>query len=184
MTTQPFPERWNDGPYPSPLLTIEDSPLLPISDERFSFLRDAGLPEDAAPFLSFAQLKELETVSSAWGLEAKFDRYVMIGSDGEGSPICVDRESDGKVELLDHESAFAATFMNSDVARLADCLLAFRCLVQNTQERNGDDAYLDGDVPADLIDRLESVIFSTDAPAMLAGSFWSQQIGVLRQEAA
>ena len=184
MTTQPFPERWNADPHASPLLTTGDCVLLPASDERLSFLRDAGLPEDAAPFLSFGQLNEPETVASAWGLEAKFDRYVMIGSDSEGSPICIEREKDGNVVLLDHDSGFAATFMNSDAARLAECLLAFRNLVRDTQERNGQDAYLDGDIPVDMIDRLGLEIRTIDSPALQAGSFWEQQITALRQEAA
>src|SRR5262245_13855378 len=77
---------------------------LSLVAEDKAFLVQAGLPADAAPFLSFGAPKstELPTVADQYGISAEFRRYRVIGSDGSGNPIAVDEQSLGEVVCLDH----------------------------------------------------------------------------------
>jgi hypothetical protein len=136
---------------------------LPEGTRRF--LTEAGLPASCAPCLTFDEvgrgLPGIADVFSPgrWSGEerARVDHYRMIGSDGAGNPLCVDVR-DGRVYLVDHEDHFRTTqFMNTSVAHLAECLLAFHTAA-----------------PADRREALRRV----DAPAVDDGAFWFYETAV------
>src|SRR5687768_825968 len=76
---------------------------LNLSEDDKEFLVQAGLPEDAAPFLSFraGTSGELPTVAEEWGQSKEFRCFRVIGSDGSGNPIALDENHHGEVVLLD-----------------------------------------------------------------------------------
>lgn len=115
---------------------------LPLAAEDKAFLVAAGLPTDAAPFLSFnaPAATELPTVAEQWGVAVDLGRYRVIGSDGSGNPIVFDERSGGQVLRLDHENGFASALINSTVRQLAESLFAYRKLVKATQAEFGPDA--------------------------------------------
>lgn len=178
-----FRTRWLDsggGPllvFPEPLL---DGIRLPASAKEFLLV--VGLPKAAAPFLDFRLPKAggLPTAAEQWGLPAAFNRYRVIGGNGSGDPICVDEDDDASLVDLDHDDHFRVIFMNRSIPLLAESLLAYRQLVKNTQERVGQDAWLDGNVPPDLCDWLETEIHRIDKEALRKGSFWSYELQNLR----
>src|SRR5260370_1394397 len=63
-----------------------------VSDESRTFLTSVGLPESAAPFLDFAGPKNgvIQTAAKLWQLTPEFNRYLVIGSNGSGDPLCID----------------------------------------------------------------------------------------------
>jgi len=147
---------------------------LALSDEDKAFLLEAGLPEDAAPFLSFEvpSTGELPTVAKQWGQPREFDRYRTIGSDGSGNPIALDESERGEVVCLDHEDRFSRMLMNQSIRQLAESLLAYRKLVRDTQAEFGEDAFLDGKSSEKARADLRRELTSIDAAAIRPGCFW------------
>jgi hypothetical protein len=101
---------------------------LKIDEPGKKLLREVGFPEDAAPFLSFAEkpdkvLKKLPSVFSFLGSE--FDRYRLLGSNGSGDFVCID-DSDGSIVYLNHDSDMKRVFINSSLSLFAEslCLMA------------------------------------------------------------
>ncbi|TWU09449.1 hypothetical protein CA54_46910 [Symmachiella macrocystis] len=182
-----FRNRWAAAPYASKLISVSTASLagLSISDNTVAFLTSAGLPADAAPFLSFGELGEgtLHTVAEQYSLASDFDCYHKIGSDDAGNPICFDGTKLDAIVYLDHDAKFNCVFINGSVSQLAESLLVYQSLVQQTQERNGEDAYLDGDIPEDVLLWLETEIARIDSAALADGCFWNTELASLRQEA-
>ncbi len=126
------------------------------------------LPRYAGPFLSFKDAAEPRSVWDLYKLSSRrfgahrerLSRYMVIGSDGAGNPICL-RGDMGSVVMLDHENLFEGeTFVNSGVERLAECLLA----------------YMGEDDP----ERFGSAVRAIDAPAMADQTFWWFEVQDLR----
>jgi len=151
---------------------------LSLSAEDKSFLEQAGLPADAAPFLSFdaPASGNLPTVTEQWDLPNEFQRYRVIGSDGAGSPVAIDEGRRGEVVCLDQENRFARVLMNTSIARLAESLLAYRKLVEDTQAESGLDAFLDGKISKPVRDELRRGLMAIDPAAMQPGCFWHDQL--------
>jgi hypothetical protein len=71
------------------------------------------LPLSAAPCLDFHAAQTPKPVFEVFGAisdwseedQSRLKRFVVIGSDGAGNPICLDKPT-GKVILLDHEDKF------------------------------------------------------------------------------
>ena len=65
---------------------------------------------------------------------------------------------------------------------LAESLLVFRQLGRETQRRNGEEAYLDGDVPNDLQQWLLEEIIRIDPSAVHEDCFWIQELESIRED--
>ena len=87
-----------------------------------------------------------------------------------------DTESNGAVVLLFHADNYRVVQKTSSVETLADSLLAFRKLVDATCELNGEDAFLDGDVHNQLIDKLAEDLSAIDPDCMVESSFWFAEV--------
>lgn len=125
------------------------------------------LPDQAAPCLTFdraehpAPIWEVFSIPSQWSA-AERERLVpfrVIGSDGAGNPICLEQDTSAVV-LLDHENQFhTRQFVNSGVAQLAECLLAYM-----------------GETDPE---RFRAAVLAIDPTAMAEGSFWWQEVAGL-----
>ena len=151
---------------------------LRIPEAHRAFLIEPGLPESAAPYLDFGGKQYIQIPSAAelWKAGEAFQRYRIIGANGFGDPICLDEESAGAVVYLNHDDEMNRRFMNSTVDRLAFSLLAFRDVVQETQRRGGSDAYLNGQIPGDLVDQFIVQMEEIDPPAIESEQFWFRSI--------
>src|SRR5262249_13846767 len=88
-------------------------------------------------------------------------QYRILGLDGAGNPICV-QEVTGEVWLLDHEGWFhSGQFINSSIAQLAECLLAYM-------------GESDADSFSNAVQRL-------DPRALREGNFWWFEAAGLRE---
>ena len=83
---------------------------------------------------------------------------------------------DGRVVYQNHDDDMRVGFMNSSVPQLAYSLLAFRSMVQEAVAIGGDDAYLDGRIPPEVVDRFISRLEQIDPEAIKAERFWFQSI--------
>ena len=172
MDSNSFKAAWTrsgDQLYTHPLDALSAS-ALPVGVKNF--LHVVGLPDEAAPFLSFKPLK------SEW--LGNPDRQYQIGSDGSGSPIVIDQQ--GAVWLIDYETPTRRILVNSTLEALADCLIAYRALVTATVSVGGDDAFLDGRVPKQLIERFAASVSASDPAATQPGTFWGGEVSRLIAE--
>jgi hypothetical protein len=185
LSPEEFVARWEkDGVQPIrfPKEVVE---YLRVSDEDKAFLVQAGLPKDAAPFLTFEapQSGSLPTVAEEWHQPKAFASYRAIGFDGAGNPIALDETNDGEVVILDHDNAFAKILVNKSIRQLAASLLAYRKLVSDTLEEFGEDAFLDGRISLAARQALRMELTSIDPAAMTASCFWHGELQNLDADA-
>ena len=154
---------------------------LGLPAEEVNWLTNVGLPKSAAPFFSFGDDSERglpavgEIFRGARNLPPA-NRYRVIGSTGEGDPVVLDLAARGAIVYLDHENRFARVLVNSSVRQLATCLAAYTKPIAATQAANGEDAFLDGNVPASMLDAVREQIRDVDAAALEPGTMWAAEI--------
>lgn len=192
MNADDFKREWTAAGDTLIAFTPESLQAITLPEASTEFLLNAGLPDSVAPFLDFHGhgSRRLQSASAAYPTGPEFKRFLCIGTSGSGDPICIDTESicidtesNGAVVLLFHDDNFRVVPMNSSVEKLADSLLAFRKLVDATCELNGEDAFLDGDVPNQLIDKLAEDLAAIDPDCMVERSFWFAEVKSLQQMA-
>lgn len=184
LTPEEFRTHWPSEEEPLCRFPEETTNDLNIPDDCKVFLNEAGLPESAAPFLEFRSPEEgpLKTAAEARQLSSDFDRYRVIGFDDAGNPLCLDERERGAVVYLDHDNRLQRVFMNSSIQQLAESLLAFEKMIRDTQEQNGEDAYLDGDIPETVRVWVRAELEMIDASAVADGCFWASQLAFLEPE--
>jgi len=135
-----------------------------------------GLPDSAAPYLSFDNSPGMLAAARSAGFAPEgTEAFLEIGSNGSGDPICL-RASDGAVLYLNHDDGFGAVLINSSVAALAEFLLLFRHLIREALAAGGPDAYLDGDLPPDAVERTVAAMQSVDPAALGDGTMWPTEL--------
>ncbi|MHC2068091.1 SUKH-4 family immunity protein [Bremerella sp. T1] len=180
LSAAEFRERWYAAEDAEPLKSFSAEALAGVHLPKAAktFLKEAGLPESAAPFLDFRvpERGPLPSVAEDWHLEDAYRRYRVIGSNGSGDPICLDEAMDGAVVYLNHDARFQAIYMNATIFQLAESLLSYRQMIEETCERNGEDAYLDGDIPDEVKAWLRDELTRIDPHAMRPGSHWAIEV--------
>jgi hypothetical protein len=151
-----------------------------IDDESKEFLIAAGLPASASPFLEFMVFDKMEipTASQLWGIDEKYSKYRCIGSTGSGDPICI-IESKGNIVYLNHDDGFKEVFINTSIPQLAESLLVYAQLVEETMKENGEEAFLDNNIPERLKDWVVKEINRIDIVAIDEYNFWGTEIETL-----
>lgn len=185
-----FVQRWSAEDSEGLLQLDEDQAQeYGISEETMRFLVEAGLPAEAAPGIAFLGEGQAGRLWEVWGLDEEetkyaqeeFSSYLLIGSDGGGSPVCIDTENNDIVVMLDHNYGFQAiTFVNSSVQQLAESLLVYRALVDEAREHTGGEAALTGNVPADLLAQAEAEFLRIDSRALGRECFWRTGLDALK----
>jgi hypothetical protein len=178
LTAKDFIARWGKDDVPLARFPKKSVERLAISDEEKEFLVQAGLPEDAAPFLTFQVpgSRELPTVAEEWEQPKEFGCYRLIGSDGAGNPIALDESRQGEVVYLDHEKRFARVVLNKSIRQLAESLLAYRKMIKDSQAEFGEDAFLDGKTSTAARKELRQELTRIDPAAMKSGCFWHGEL--------
>jgi len=162
----------------------------PISAEDRNWLVGIGLPKDAS-FFSFDEFPEdgLKPVLSIYGRPGDWTdadrertaRYLYLGCDGGGNPVCIDSQ-DGNIVMLNHENEFwPYDMVNSSVRQFAESLLAYAEIIEDFQSEYGDvDPYEDG-LPADMHAAAEARLREIDPGAFGERSFWRGVLDDIRR---
>ncbi|MEO8066178.1 MAG: SUKH-4 family immunity protein [Flavobacteriales bacterium] len=174
MTPEEFKSAWCQGEEDR-LVAFPPNALaeIPMGDSDRNFLL-TGLPEDAAPFLSFQLFAKasLPSPSELFGIDLDLSGFRALGTTGSGDPICLDLDRPGTVVVLLHDEGFALQEMNSSLRALAACLLAYRSAVA-----------LPGGIldpwPLERIKALQQELAKAD-PSIKAENFWIEQSSYLR----
>jgi hypothetical protein len=158
--------------------STEDLAALALPEEQTAFLRIAGLPDDAAPFMTFGSTEFPHELENAWGISADLvpdpGRYVAIGEDGCDNPIVLDREQPGVVALVDREQHTGVYVINTSIARFAACLLAYRDHV---------DDYGIEPAPVEAVQRLADRLHALDPQAWGQNDLWPAEVAGLMKDA-
>ena len=121
---------------------------LKLSKSSIDFLVISGLPQDAAPFISFCtdttdKFEGINKLTTQYDfLDIEYEKYIVIGSCSDGDSIAINIENNDQIEWLDHDDLFSSMFFNSSINSLAECLVIYRDFILTVQKENGEDAYL------------------------------------------
>lgn len=197
MQASEFVHRWNE--YTTRTGNSEERRLVPfvspdpgISRETQQFLAEAGLPAECSCGFEFDPSKNLMRVSDAYGcygqkgdwepeVYARLHRYIYLGDDGGGNPICLDSQEGESVVFVDHEAftspSLAGSFVNSGVAQLAECILVFQEMVEVFWQEQGEDTELyEGNVPASSVENALRKMQEADPQLQTKGGYWPQLV--------
>jgi hypothetical protein len=145
--------------------------LLNLSETTKSFLK-TGLPSEASPFLTFGPLKTglfskkyLPTAKDIYNIDESFKKYIIIGSDGSGNPICLNIQNK-EIYLLNHENKFYPRFLNTSLPQLAHFLLEIRISGEKLSTLTGYN---------EIIGKLKNI----DKRAIENQSWWTEELKTL-----
>jgi hypothetical protein len=184
MTPQEFKKIWTStGDILSPL-TQSRLLGLNLKPRTIDFLIQAGLPVDAAPFLTFVdnsedKYKGIVRLTDQFGfLEDVFKKWIVIGSCSDGDPIAINVDANEQIDWLDHDNYFEPEFFNSSIETLADCLVIYREFVLDVQRENGEDAFMNGDFTDIQFEIMKSKLLKADNKALVKNGFWKEQLDI------
>jgi hypothetical protein len=182
MTPQEFKEIWTStGDSLSPLTSTRLHGL-DLEPRTVEFLTQAGLPRDAAPYLSFVNNSEdkyegiIRLTDQFEFLEDEFKKWIVIGSCSDGDPIAINVDADDQIDWLDHDNYFEPGFFNSSIEALVDCLVIYRDFVSTIQRENGDDAFMNSDFTDIQFETMKSKLLKADNKALVDNGFWKAQL--------
>ncbi len=157
--------------------------LLP--EELKDFLSECGLPESAAPFMSFnlgcaevARIYEVFGQPSDYSEDEKdrLNRYLVIGSDGGGNPIVLDLKDNCSVVNVSHENGFNDSwFMNTSVFQLAESLLEVRDMFVSF-EKSGLPYNEDEEIPEEFKSPVNTKLMAIDPRGNEVGAYWENAL--------
>lgn len=177
--------RWNDKFGEITLFNAKRIEIFGFNELTATFLKTIGLPKDAAPFLSFSKDNNekyegiLKLTEYFEFLEAEFEKYIVIGSTGNGDEIVIDIKDGCKIKVLDHEDNFLEEFANNSIDKFANGLFLYQEFVETIIKENGEDALFDFKYNDKQIKDLKHKLISNDKDSMNPGCFWNQEIEIL-----
>lgn len=177
MTPEQFMNAWNTA-VDGPLLRFDPEALeaVPLSDEARHFLCEAGLPADSAPYLEFRSGEgTLSDLKTAFGMPREYSAYWLLGTTGYGDPVCL-KAGSSQVVCIRMDRGGTEWFINSSVPQFAEFLLVYAELVQRTIKENGADAFLENDIPQDILRWAVSEFGRIDPAAFAHGTFWREEV--------
>jgi hypothetical protein len=159
------------------------------------FLKEAGLPASAPPFLSFNEKvysPVLRNVKQYYKLQGEdFSSYYVIGSEGGGDVICIDTKNQDQIMILSsdhihtvdneeeqdyHPQFVPVMFMNSSIHQLAECLLVYRNFVSTIRAEHNGQSFVEITPSADALTKLAKELEAVDLQSIKEKSFWWYQI--------
>ena len=185
MTPEEFKNKWITGGDELSPLSMSSLTGLGLSQPTIEFLTRAGLPFDAALFLSFVQNNDeaYNTINRLMThydfLEPEYEKYVVIGSCSNGDVIAINTENKDQVAWLDHEDYFSEQFFNSSINSLAECLLVYRDFIKTIVTENGEDAIMDSNFTDKQFENLKQSLIKADSVAMSKEGFWKSDLDMM-----
>jgi len=183
MTAQEYIVNWTrrgEQVSPIPLYKLLSLNLQPAT---ISYL-EVGLPNDAAPYISFVNDSDslyegIAKLEDIYDLDLEPGKYVVIGADGSGSPIAINVQNNDAIEWLDHEDCFASIYCNKSLECLLIFLIIYRDFVSDVIKNNGEDAFLNARFTDEQYDAMKQRMFMIDPVAVQEKGFWKDELTML-----
>ncbi|MCB2362562.1 SUKH-4 family immunity protein [Clostridium estertheticum] len=173
-----FKQKWNKEIYP--LINYEEDKIMkiniPIESKRF--LVECGLPESAAPFLSFESSNQgaLLTLKEKYDDIDKYQEDIYIGFTGDGDILTIESKL-GHVVCINHET-LEKFYVNNSIPQLAESLLEYEQFINAINEINGEFSYLDRECPKEQLELIKNRLINIDKKSIHNGSFWWNEISL------
>ncbi|MFU0789009.1 SUKH-4 family immunity protein [Virgibacillus proomii] len=172
-----FNNKW-DVSKDGPLIKFNYKDLMSkdFSDEVKEFLSTGGLPETPPPYLEFTSSQPLlRPITKVFNMPEEFQKYWFLGSTGSGDPICI-IEKQENIVFLNNSDNYKEVFINSSINQFAECLLVYSRMIDKAIEVNGEDAFINNEIPEFVIIWLKEELERIDAKCMEKGYFWFTEI--------
>ncbi|WP_438420789.1 SUKH-4 family immunity protein [Bacillus siamensis] len=148
----------------------------PFSEEFKKFISLGGLPETPPPYLDFTSFQtSFKPITSIFDVSEAFRKYWLLGSTGSGDPICI-IENNERIVYLDNGNEYKEVFINSSINQFAESILLFSEMIDKAIQINGEDAFIDNDIPEYVIERLKEELKRVDSNCINEGNFWGIEI--------
>lgn len=167
----------------SDLYCFEPEIRLPLSmtKEDIAFLKKVGLPKDAAPYLSFGGEHSLKLLPEIYERSSDHSK-IYIGSDDEGSPICIDQLMNNSIVVCDHDNDFKPQYINSSLITIFKSLTLFKSFIDMLVSKRGEDAFLDLNFTEEEFQKLKTDLSDIDAVTLNEGCFWRMELDCMWDE--
>lgn len=172
-----FHDKW-DANKDGPLIKFNSKALMNIefSNEVKNFLSVAGLPETPPPYLEFTSSQSLlKSITNVFNMPEEFRKYWFLGSTGSADPICI-IEKQENIVFLNNSDDYKEVFINSSISQFAECLLIYSKMIDKAIEVNGEDAFIDNEIPECVIGWFKEELERIDAKSIEKGCFWFTEI--------
>lgn len=164
---------------------------LNLNQLTIKFLSEIGLPKDAAPLLSFVsnnQIKRegiLKITDYFDFLDNAFEKYIVIGSDGNGDLIVIDTERNCEIKILNHELIFSkGYYFNSSIEEMAESVKIYSKFIEEVNTKYGEDGYLDCLYSYKDLEELKNELLKIDSNSFIEQSFWTIDLQTLKEDKA
>ncbi len=154
-----------------------------IGKETFTFLSSYGVPHNIAPCLTFDEdcFYDFKTPGQYFGIdEPTLDHYFVIGTEGNGDPICIDISSNDQIVSLNHDNDWIPLYMNSNIAKCMFCLVVYCQFISEINSvappKGGLSNFLEGLAPKETLSKLRANLISIDSDALKEGSMWAAEL--------
>jgi hypothetical protein len=149
--------------------------ILKIDENNKQFFIVAGLPETPAPYLEFISSKGLLlNLPTKLSMPEQYEDYWYLGTTSSGSIICL-IEGTGNILAIDVQNNNKETVINSSMIQFAEFLYRFSEMIIKAIEINGEDAFIDNNIPEELLmDTIENLKV-VDEAAMKDSTFWQTE---------
>ena len=182
MKPEEFKKLWTSNEEKLNPISMNRLNGLGLRDSSIQFLNTVGLPQSAAPFLSFVTdsddiYKGIHKLTKIYEfLEPEFDKYIVIGSCSDGDPIVVNTGLEDRIEYLDHEDYFSSKPFNSNFSSLTDSLIAYKKFIDRVLKENGEDAIMNSNFSDEQFEALKLELLLVDSKIIKQNGFWLEQI--------
>jgi len=186
MTAQEYFVNWTQpGEEVSPI-SLYKLQNLHLQPSTISYLK-AGLPKDAAPYISFVKdsddlYERIAKLEDQYDIDLELNKYVVIGSDGNGSPIAVNVQSNDTIEWLNHEAYFAPSYCNKSLECLLAFLIIYRDFVNDAINNKGENALFDANFTDEQYNFMKQRMLTVDNVAVNEQGFWKEELDRLMIE--
>lgn len=171
-----FKKRWNKDVFPLNKYIPSKVEQLKIDEKNKAFLLIAGLPDSAAPFLTFEKDEKggLSKLNELYKIEGIYGQYVYLGYKASGDFVVLN-ESDGKIICIDHET-FEEQYINNSIIQMAESLLEYADFINRIKQVNGRRAYLNREAPIEELEMIKNKLLNIDKDVFQNKSFWEEEM--------
>ncbi|CEK36553.1 hypothetical protein UMC2_34231 [[Clostridium] sordellii] len=175
ISSNEFKEKWNTKLCPLIEYDKKIVDKLNIPLESKTFLIEAGLPEVAAPFLSFERINKGALLQLEDNHNIGKD-YIYLGFTGNGDILTIEDNS-GIIIVINHET-YEKSYVNNSIQSLAESLLEYSEFVKKIKKVNGRKAYLNGNCSKEDLEDIKNKLISIDDKSINNSTFWWNEINL------
>jgi hypothetical protein len=179
MTPKEYQQYWKKQPY------LEFYQLDPekidagkITSETLKFLVTYGIPSGAAPMLSFDNdlFYTTQRPDEYFGFEdLSLSNYMVIGFNGSGDTLCIDRAKNEEIVYLNHDNDFERIFINSNLQCLMFCVTAYARFIDRVNTTDSSN-FINGRITPQQREELKNELLSIDGRILESGSLWKYEL--------